>query len=101
MKYILLIGLILLAFCACDKAGDMRVLELDSGKFTVQLRDNYSNWDWIGNDGDASGDITYIQQSCKGLLVFTTENAACLYKEKFETLISIKRVIKCNPQEVE
>ena len=95
MKYVIVIGLMLFALCACDKAGDMRVLELDNGKYTVQLMSPFDDWQWIAKDGFVSQRISYIKRSCGGLLLFDNVTAACDYKEKHESSIRIKRVVEC------
>ena len=100
MKYILLTGLLLLTLWACAKAGDMRVLELDSGKYTVQIKDQFGDWEWVAQDHSPWDDIGWIKYR-GGLLLFDNENEACDYKEKIEQMQRITRTVKCKPQEGE
>ena len=96
MRKLMLVGVILLALCACDKQateGTVRVIELASGKYSVQVY-SLGDWKWISRDGrDWYGVNNAIKNG--GMLTFPNEDAACDHKEKMELLTSINRVVKC------
>ena len=93
MKQLIMMGVILLALCACGK-GDIRVLELDGGRYTIQIKDQFGDWEWVGNDGFTTEDIAWIR-SRNGMLVFSNEKSACAYRENLVALTHINRVVKC------
>ena len=94
MKYAIVIGLMLFALCACDKEGGVRVIEMESGKFTVQIYDGTGDWKWISKDGnDWYGVGTAIKHG--GLMLFHNKSTACDYKEALENQTRIKRIVEC------
>lgn len=95
MKYAIVIGLMLFALCACDKEGDVRIVEMSSSEIAIQVMDWKNDWAWVGKDGTSNSEMSHVLRWCSGLLVFDNENAACDYKEKFENQTRIKRIIEC------
>jgi hypothetical protein len=99
MKYLMLVVVAFFILCSCDSNPEYRVVQLENGEYTVQSKDTFDTfldkWEWIGNDGFSSRDLSWVRGS-NGLLTFKTKDDACAYKNKMERLSHIKEVIECD-----